>query len=306
MRSSPVKEAALQRKAFWIGLTSSLFFSLTFLLNRSMSLSGGHFLWTSALRYLFLFPLLYLTVRLGGQDRIQQAHAVLRAHPRPWLIWSIVGFWVFYFFLCLGSGFGPSWLVAAVWQLTLVFGVLLTPLFGQAIPRRSLACACFILLGVALIQVQAAHHLAVSSTLLCVLSVALAALAYPLGNRKLMALNHGLSTLQRIYLMTLCTMPLWIIQALGAWIYLGPPSASVVLQGFAVALGSGLIATLLFFYATDLSRHCPKALAITESTIAGEILFTVIGGILFLQDPLPAPLSWVGLILIIVSMAFNR
>lgn len=46
-----------------------LFFAFTFILNRSMNLSGGHWLWSAALRYLFSFPILFVLLIRGHEYR---------------------------------------------------------------------------------------------------------------------------------------------------------------------------------------------------------------------------------------------
>ena len=47
-----------------LGLLSSAFFSATFILNRAMSLSGGHWVWTSSLRFVHMFFLLIILIGL--------------------------------------------------------------------------------------------------------------------------------------------------------------------------------------------------------------------------------------------------
>ena len=49
-------------REIWIGVISSIFFAVTFILNRSMELSGGSWLWSSSLRYLFMVPFLIAIV----------------------------------------------------------------------------------------------------------------------------------------------------------------------------------------------------------------------------------------------------
>lgn len=46
------------KKALFYGILASFFFAFTFLLNRSMHLAGGYWLWSACLRYLFTFPIL--------------------------------------------------------------------------------------------------------------------------------------------------------------------------------------------------------------------------------------------------------
>ncbi|MCY8260530.1 multidrug resistance efflux transporter family protein, partial [Bacillus spizizenii] len=49
-------------KAIVIGILASLFFAVTFILNRAMELSGGSWLWSASLRFIFMVPFLCLIV----------------------------------------------------------------------------------------------------------------------------------------------------------------------------------------------------------------------------------------------------
>lgn len=114
------------KKPLVLGIIASFFFAFTFILNRSMNLSGGHFLWSASLRYIFMLPMLYLLLAPG--KKIKPVVDSIKKNPVYWLVYSTIGFGFFYFFVTLASVFGESWLVAALWQLTIVCGMLLTPL----------------------------------------------------------------------------------------------------------------------------------------------------------------------------------
>lgn len=200
-----------------------------------MNLSGGYWMWSACLRYFRMLPILALLLwRLPG-DRFRPVLATIRARPAAWLVWSTVGFGLFYLPLTLGSVFGESWLVAASWQVTIVAGVLLTPVFG----------------------------------------------------------------------MTLCSMPFWLAVACAAFARAGAPSGGQLVQSGVVALFSGVIATVLFFRATDLVRNDPRQLALIEATQCGEVIFTLLGGILVLGDIVPGPAGMAGLALILLGMVLN-
>ena len=77
------------------------------------------------------------------------------------------------------------------------------------------------------------------------------------------------------------------------------------MQSFCVALFSGVIATILFFKATDLVKNNPKQLAVIEATQSGEVIFTLILGILVLKDGMPEPAALIGIAFIIVGMIAN-
>lgn len=264
------------KKALLYGLLASMFFALTFILNRSMNLGGGYWLWSASLRYLFMLPMLWLLLRKQKADRaiIQE----IRAHPAAWLIWSTVGFGLFYAPLSLASCYGESWFVAATWQITIVAGVLLTPLFGGKIPVKNLLFSAVILVGIFLLQLPHLDHMESSGSLKVLALILLAGVSYPLGNRKMMVhCPAGFSTTQRVFGMTLCSIPFWLLCSVYALVTHGLPSSGQVIQSVSVALFSGVIATLLFFEATNLVRHNPKQLAVVEATQAGEVLFTLLG-----------------------------
>lgn len=67
----------------------------------------------------------------------------------------------------------------------------------------------------------------------------------------------------------------------------------------------GVIATILFFEATNMVKNNPKHLAIIEATQSGEVIFTLIGGILFLGDAMPAGSGLVGILIIVAGMVLN-
>lgn len=52
-----------------------------------------------------------------------------------WL-WSVVALVLFYAPLTYAAAFSPGWLVAGTWQLTILAGVLLTPLFFITIKTK--------------------------------------------------------------------------------------------------------------------------------------------------------------------------
>ncbi|TNH08016.1 DMT family transporter [Testudinibacter sp. TR-2022] len=290
--------------AILLGLFSSLFFAATFVLNRSMSLSGGDAWWSAALRFVFMLPMLYLL--LGMQTKRSAVYRAIRQAPIAWLLWSTVGFGLFYLPLTLSADYASSWLVASSWQITIIAGILLTPLFGQAIPLRNLFFSCLIVLGIILLQIDNLRTLSLRESLYPLLLILLAAFAYPLGNRKMMVLvGNRLTTQQRVYGMVLCSMPFWLICMAIATTNSGLPPVSQVSQSFMVALFSGVIATLLFFKATELVKHNMKQLAVIEATQAGEILFTLLGGVLLLSDPMPSGLAFVGLMIVVLGIFIN-
>ena len=292
------------KKGILLGLLASFFFAFTFLLNRSMHLSGGSWVWSASLRYLFTFPLFALLVwRTSGFSRV---HGAIRHAPLSWLLWSTVGFGLFYAPISFAGDHGESWLIAASWQITIVMGLLLSPLFQKKIALKNLGTAAIILAGVFLLQLGNLVSFRLESIARTLLPILVAAIAYPLGNRKMMALcPPELTTIERVYGMTLCSLPFWLLLALYGLVFRGLPSASQAIQSLGVAVLSGVIATLLFFRATDLVKHSQRQLAVVESTQSFEVLFTLFGGVLLLRDAPPDAFGWFGVGLIVLGMVLS-
>lgn len=300
-------------KEITLGILAALFFAVTFILNHSMELEGGSWLWSSSLRYFFMFPFLLAIVcfRKGLQPLVSE----MKSQPRNWLIWSFIGFVLFYAPLTFASGYGPGWLVSGTWQFTIVAGVLLAPLFvtmigdikvKQKIPLISLLISCVILIGILLIQIPQANTVPLNTLLLGILPVVIAAFAYPLGNRKMMEVCGGrIDTYQRVLGMTIASLPAWITLGIYASITVGLPSTSQLIQSLIVGISSGVIATVLFFIATDRVREDQGKLAAVEATQSTEVIFVIIGEMILIGVPLPAPIALTGLGVIVIGMLLH-
>ncbi len=304
-------------KALILGIAASFFFAFTFIFNYQMNVSGGSWLWSSSLRFLFMLPILFVILVIKRE--VRAVFRDIKEQPLPWLLWSTVGFGLFYAPACLASVYGASWLTAATWQVTIIAGALMTPLFyhytetedgihrvRNKIPGRSLALSFIILAGIFIMQLEEAMGSVDMSSLIGVIPMLIAAFAYPLGNRKMIVLcSSRLTTLQRVFGMTLCSMPFWVIIAAAGIATAGPPGKEQVVQSLIVAVFSGVIATLLFFKATDMVNHSPSKLAVIESTQAGEVIFTLLGGVLLFHDRIPTLLGFIGIFIVVAGMVIN-
>ncbi|MDU0323712.1 MULTISPECIES: multidrug resistance efflux transporter family protein [Clostridium] len=305
------------KKAFMLGICSSFFFAFTFILNQQMHLSGGSWYWSSSLRYIFMLPMLLII--MISKRQLKEVIIDIRKKPLSWLLWSTIGFGFFYAPLSFASSYGASWLVAGTWQLTIVAGGLMSPLFFKIIktekgivkirnkiPTKSLLISLLILVGIALMYIEEATDISLLNTMLVIIPVIIAAFSYPLGNRKMMEIcDSNINTIQRVFGMTLCSMPFWIIISLLGISNSGLPGKSQLIQSFIVAVFSGIIATILFFKATDIVKDNSHNIAIIESTQAGEVVFTLLGGILIFHDTVPTTLSLIGLIIVVLGMILN-
>ena len=305
------------KKALIYGIGASFFFSFTFVLNRSMNLSGGSWIWSSSLRYIFMLPILFIIV-LTKNQLIDVLEDIIKK-PIKWITWSTVGFGLFYAPLSFASEYGASWLVAGTWQITIIAGALMSPLFFKyietknglvkvrnKIPKKSLIMSLIILLGIFLMLFEEAKHISILKAFLVIIPVLVAAFAYPLGNRKMMEVcDNNLNTIQRVFGMTLCSIPFWLILSIYGVSSVGFPSSEQLFQSFLVAIFSGVIATILFFKATDIVSKDAHKLAVIESTQSGEVIFTLLGGIFMLHDRIPTLIGMIGITLVIVGMILN-
>ncbi len=273
-----------------------------------MELEGGSWAWSASLRFLFMLPMLFIIV--GYQKNIKPVIAHIKKQPVAWTIWSTVGFGLFYAPLTFATIYGPGWLVAATFQITIIAGSLLVPFLSkkkkQRIPIQSVFISLVILAGVFIMQMEHASSVSITSVILCVIPLIVSAFSYPLGNRKMMQVVNGdLNTFQRIFGMTIASMPFWIVLSIYGLATQGLPSSSQILQTFIVAVSSGIIATVLFFYATELVNHDNQKLAAVEATQSGEVVFALFGELLILNAPLPSPISFTGMALVVVGMILH-
>ena len=300
-----------------LGIVAAFFFAFTFVLNRSMDLDGGSWIWSASLRYIFMVPFLIVIVLI--RKNFKALWVEMKRHPIAWLLWSFVGFGLFYAPLSFAAAYGPGWLIAGTWQLTIISGSLLAPLFFLTIhtekgptrvrgkiPFIGLGMSGIILIGVMLMQVDQATTLSIKAVVLTVVPIMIASFAYPLGNRKMMDLTGGrLDAYQRVLGMTLASMPFWLLLSAYGVATVGLPSVSQTSQAFIVAISSGVIATVLFFQATDIVKGDMAKLAAVEATQSAEVLFAVFGEIVWLSAPLPSVISSAGIILVIVGMILH-
>ncbi len=287
-----------------LGTLAALFFAVTFILNQSMQGSGGHWIYSAALRFYFMLPLLFIIVAF--RRRVGHVFRALREDPKFWLIYGTIGFGIFYSGICFAADHAPGWLIAGTWQLTILAGPLLAPLFHQKIPWTALRFSLVIVAGVIVMQLAVAENVSLSSMLYGVVPVLIAAVAYPLGNRK-MLIRYGdqLDVFDRILGMTLASLPFWFILTAFAYRSSGFPSMAQVSQSALVAIFSGVVATSLFFYATSLVHRDPVRLATIEATQSFEILFTVLGEAVFLHAAFPSGLGLLGIILVMLGMTLH-
>ena len=295
-----------------LGLIASLFFAVTFVANEVMTRAGGPWIWNASLRYFFTLPFLFAYVAWKGRLR-----ALMRSVGRDfgrWLLFGTIGFGLFYAPLCLANAYGPAWLVAGAWQITIVCGVLLTPWLSprlpdgrrQPVPRRELATSLGIVGGAIVIEAANAAHVSPGTALLSVVPIVIAAMAYPAGNRMAMREFSGaFDAIERMLGMTIGSMPFWLVLSGASAAFVGWPTRGQLVGALMVAICSGLIATALFFRATDLALGSPKDLAAVEATQAGEVVFALALELLVVPGARVGILGLVGVATVVLGLVFH-
>ena len=295
--------------AILLGIISALFFAITFVFNRLMTVQGSHWIWSSSLRYFWTALLLFILVLFS--KKLTPVMMAIKEKPAQWLLWSTIGFGLFYAPLTYASAFGPSWLIAGPWQITIVAGIIVAPLiqktsFKKSIPFQTLLFSIIILIGVVVMQAGQARQVSLKELLLGIAPVLVAAFAYPIGNRKMMQITNGkLNALQRTFGMTVASLPFWIVLSGFGISIQNFPSPTQINQTLIVAICSGVIATVLFFKATDKVQKDNKALAAVEATQSTEVLFAMLGELLILNGSLPDIYAIVGSLLVLAGMLLH-
>ena len=285
-----------------LGLLAAALFSVVFVLNRAMSLEGGHWVWSASLRYF------YMTVLLAGWLLLWRGPKFLASVLRLfwqrltfWLIAGGIGFGVFYAAICFAADHAPGWIVAATWQVTILATPLVLRAFGSRVPLHGLVFLLCIFLGIIILNArQLSHGVSLLQALAGVLPVLVAAFAFPVGNQLLNRAKHAggenadvlADPAAAVLLMTLGALPLFII--LIAATAPPPPSTNQLISTGIIAVLAGCLATTIFIYARNLSSE-PYRIAAVDATQAGEVGFALLGEMFLLGAAPPDTLGWIGL-----------
>lgn len=301
-----------------LGTLSALFFSSTFILNRAMSLGGGHWVWTSSLR--FGYMLVFLSIWIGFSKGSKYLADIKEVFIRHWLFWIMagsVGFGIFYSLLSFGASYAAGWIVATTWQLTILATPVVLMMFGRKVPTRGLLLIALIFTGILLVNVEYAASATVREVMLSAFPVLVAAFAYPTGNQMVWEAVRGKNgciphiesrvvkdSFARVLLLTIGSVPFWIVLILVA--SPPPPSSSQLISTALVALFSGVIATTIFLYARHLCVR-PSEIAAVDATQSMEVIFSLAGEIIFLQGVFPGSIGTTGVALTIIGLvAYTR
>lgn len=295
-----------------IGLLSGLFFSSTFVLNRAMSLDGGHWVWSASLRYGYMIALLVTGLTIfSGRARVGRLLRLFITYWKFWVLAGSIGFGGFYALICFSADYSPGWVIATTWQLTIIASLLVLLFFGRRFPRKTWLFSSLVLLGVLVVNLSSLETLNVKELIFGALPVLLAAFCYPLGNQLVWEAKNGNPRLpaiespllenpfNKVLLLSLGSVPFWLLLIL---VTQPPaPSEGQLINTALVALLSGTIATSLFLYARNKSRRASE-LAAVDATQSSEVIFAMLGEILILGAPLPNGTALFGMLLVFFGL----
>ena len=281
-----------------------------------MASSGGDRLWTASLRFLFMMPFFLIIVIVKRNSQLRFVFHTIKENWKSWFLWSQVAFGLFYIPLCFASSLAPGWLIASTWQITIIAGSVLAPFLESNLSKRKQSriskqdgfIFSVILLGIVIIELQHMALANVTPLLVAFIAVLIAAVAYPLGNRKIMIVSHhtaNLNTDERILAMLICSLPTWLICSSIGFFRSGMPETAQVASSLLVAFFSGVIATYLFFLSTQMVHTNIRKLATIEALQSLEVVFSVVLGMIVLHDTFPKLLTMVGLGLVVLGVCLK-
>jgi drug/metabolite transporter (DMT)-like permease len=296
-----------------LGTLAALFFSSTFILNRSMSLAGGHWAWSASLRFGYMLVFLIVLILITqGRKALAEIKTVFLQHWRFWILAGTIGFGIFYSLVTFSASYAAGWVIATTWQVTILATPLVLYFFGRKVPNTGLLFIGIIFIGIVLVNIEHAQITSLWDVIFSAVPVLIAAFAYPIGNqlvwearlgenKRLPHITHPIleNGLARVLLLTLGSLPFWILFLALA----SPPAPSQgqLLSTALVALFSGVIATTIFLYARHLAQQSYEIAAV-DATQSMEVVFSLIGEIVFLQGALPSMLGLIGVALTMLGL----
>ena len=300
-------------RLIFLGSLAALFFSSTFVINRALSLQGGHWVWTASLRFGFmLLMLIVILLVTKGKQALADVKDLFFKHWLFWMISGSIGFGIFYSLITFSSQYAAGWIVATTWQTTILATPIVIALFGRKVPRKGLIFTGIIFIGIVLVNIEHAALTSLREVLLSALPVLGAAFAYPIGNQlvwesrmghhpRLPHIQHPIleNAFARVLLLTLGSLPFWV--GLLLFVAPPPPTSDQLFSTALVALLSGVIATTLFLYARHLA-HKPYEVSAVDSTQSLEVIFSLLGEIIFLGGVFPGWVGMTGILLTVLGL----
>jgi drug/metabolite transporter (DMT)-like permease len=291
-----------------IGLLASLFFSATFIINKIISIDGGHWFYSASLRY--MYTIFFISILVIGFKGFNYFKCVLLEYKNNigfWTLSGTIGFGIFYAMICYAAEFSPAWILVTTWQLTIFASIFVLAIFGNKVSKVTITSTILVLLGITIVNLSHFDVSNISSILYSAIPVVIAAFAFPLGNqlvwqekkkRDVEILNNAFA---KVFLLTLGSSPLWLILFL--FLDVGTPSISQLQNVAIISILSGVIATSIFLYVRNKANSTSKIM-IVDATISAEVIFTLLAEVLFLNAVLPNILGFIGILITIVALIF--
>jgi drug/metabolite transporter (DMT)-like permease len=294
-----------------VGLISGVFFTATFLINRSISLDGGHWYFSGALRVLYALSFVGIGfIFFKGFEYFKKVIKEYLDNFKFWTIAGTIGFGFFYSLLCYAAEFSPAWVVATTWQVTIISSLFVLAFFGKKLSKKIWFFTFFIFGGITLVNMSHFDMDNLESLLLGFLPVLVASFCYPFGNQmvweekaKRKEKNLDLTIINnafvKVFLLTLGSFPFWII----AYFISDPPppTSSQYVSVAMITILSGIIATSLFLYARSLADTSGKII-IVDASQSGEVFFALAGEMIFLNAAFPNIIGVVGILITIIGL----
>lgn len=171
-------------KLLSLGLLSALFFSFTFLINRSISLDEGHWFYSAFLRY--FFTILFISLLLiffKGFSYFKKVLNEFFTNIVFWLLSGTIGFGIFYSLICFAAEYSPAWIVATSWQVTIIASLIILYFFGKKLSLLTWFFTIIVFLGITIVNISHFELSNIKTLLLGFIPVLIAAFAFPLGNQ---------------------------------------------------------------------------------------------------------------------------
>ena len=185
-------------------------------------------------------------------------------------------------------------------------------LFGRKFKRRVWLFSLITFSGVLLVNISQVETFDLRTLLFGGVPVLVASFCYPLGNQLVWEAKHAGNNnipqinsplldnvFNKVLLMTMGSFPLWIILIL--LVQPPVPGISQIGNTLLVAILSGVLATSIFLFARNKAKT-PGELAGVDATQASEVIFALLGGIIFLGGSVPNVTSCIGLVLVMIGL----
>lgn len=306
-----------------VGLLGGFFFSSTNFINRWISVEGGHWIWTSSLRYPFMVMLLVILLGVfHGKEILKETIMLFRKHWIFWVIAGTIGHGMFYLSYSVGFSFVSGWVAATSYQFTLLILPLILLVFGKTIPKRGLWLLGMVFLGILMVNIEQTQALDARDVVRGFIPMFLAAILYPLGNQIVREAKNGGHTgfhipdlsdtevLQNpfagVLLLAFGSLPFWAVAVSAVCMFTHPPlpSETQIFKVFVVAILAGVLGTSAYYFARQQLAITSYQVAAAESTQSSEVLFTIIGEVFFVSGTVvPGAIGIVGLVLVIFGLA---